>query len=391
MAPPIEIRQNSSNPSSPVLPSRNPSNAGKSESAPPPPPPSQPSAPGPTGTRKFCNVALHSLIEIVDMVIRNKQLDVLKEFIDERLLMDIPNMHESFLDVIVTLLTNEHERTVPLKQIQDKLILNIGLFFKMLVKFMYQHIQQTRMVKRSRRFSTAFTQNLTRLTELLCLRMARVNYERPVDMMTDINDPVRVASRALVNFFRDLYWLCEVGFVTQLVSIMLQHDTFAIRPEAPTQQARLRMEVIKLLSEHEAWVQLNFPNFADTNLRQLKLTKQFSERHYLVAELLRMVQFSITPLAKKSSKPSSILHGNVVPEQSESDDAEMIKLRNKTLEDFHSILLKMSLDNRFKSDQDQSRIVLLFSPFVGYATRNLRELNFEAIAGQNQFFVFSYF
>ena len=187
------------------------------------------------------------------MLIRYKQSDALIKFIDEQLNMLIPNMHESFLSVIVTLLMPEHERTVPEKQIQDKLMLNFQLFLKILVKFMYQHIQQTRIMKRSKRFSPEFTVNLTKLVELVCLRMPRVNYEKPVDQSDTSNDPVNIASVALVNFFRELYWICEVGFVTQLVSLMLQHATFALRPDCATLQARLRLDVIKLLSEHEAY------------------------------------------------------------------------------------------------------------------------------------------
>ena len=91
------------------------------------------------------------------MLIRNRQSDALKTLIDEQLSIPIPNMHECFLAVIVTLLTPEYERTVPEKQIHDKLMLNFRLFLKMLVKFMYQHIQATRIVKRNKRFSPVFT------------------------------------------------------------------------------------------------------------------------------------------------------------------------------------------------------------------------------------------
>ena len=108
-------------------------------------------------------------------------------------------------------------------------------------------------------------------------------------------------------------------------------------------------------------------------MRQLKLSKQFTERHYLVSELLRMVQFSIVPVIKKQQP------GTMETKTFENEE-EMIRLRNSCLEDFHTVLLKMSLDNRYKSDQDQSRIIMLFSPFVGFVTRNLRELNFEAIS-----------
>ena len=165
--------------------------------------------------------------------------------------------------------------------------------------------------------------------------MPRVNYEKPVDQSDTSNDPVKIASVALVNFIRELYWICEVGFVTQLVSLMLQHATFALRPDCATLQARLRLDVIKLLSEHEAWVQLNFPNFADTNTRQLKLTKQFTERHYLAAELLRMIQFALVPLAKKSN---STVIPNPTPVESNED---MIKLRNSALQDLQKSLLTL--------------------------------------------------
>ena len=76
-------------------------------------------------------------------------------------------------------------------------------------------------------------------------------------------------------------------------------------------------------------------------MRQLKLTKQFTERHYLAAELLRMMQFALVPLAKKQS---SVVIQNATPIQS---NEEMIKLRNSALEDFHAILLKMPTDNRY--------------------------------------------
>jgi hypothetical protein len=231
------------------------------------------------------------------------------------------------------------------------------------------------------------------------LRMVNVNAGLS-DRSVDDDRPssaIQNASKALIFLFRELYWLCEIGFVTNLVSIYLNHeklnfyekislqnhmsfgsttsglhDTHQNHPEFKStinvgvsehnkskilSLAHLRLEALKLLAEHEAWIPLNFPNFGDTDLRYLKLTKRFCDRHYLVSELLRLVQYSLTTGVN-----------------------ENLQFRTECLQAFRDILIKTTLDDRYKTDLEQSRISLLFSPFVGFVTRNFHQLNFNMLA-----------
>ena len=238
---------------------------------------------------------------------------------------------------MVTLLEQDIDKTMPLKQSQDKLIVNFGLFFKILIKFMHQHVQSKKIMKKSKRFSPEFRLNLEKMVNFACLRMVHVNAglnDRSVDDDRP-SSAIQNASKALIFLFRELYWLCEIGFVTNLVSIYLNHEKLNFYEKISLQNhmgfgsatsglhdsghhqnhpefksainvgvaehnkskilslAHLRLEALKLLAEHEAWIPLNFPNFGDTDLRYLKLTKRFCDRHYLVSELLRLGQFSM--------------------------------------------------------------------------------------------------
>ena len=237
---------------------------------------------------------------------------------------------------MVTLLEQDIDKTMPLKQSQDKLIVNFGLFFKILIKFMHQHVQSKKIMKKSKRFSPEFRLNLEKMVNFACLRMVNVNAGLS-DRSVDDDRPssaIQNASKALIFLFRELYWLCEIGFVTNLVSIYLNHEKLNFYEKLSLQNhmgfgsttsgihdghhqnhpefkstinvgvsehnkskvlslAHLRLEALKLLAEHEAWIPLNFPNFGDTDLRYLKLTKRFCDRHYLVSELLRLGKFSL--------------------------------------------------------------------------------------------------
>ena len=284
--------------------------------------------------KKFADCALGSLISIVDMLKGENGLNELEHYIDKKLAIPIQNIHESYLDVMVTLLEQDIDKTMPLKQSQDKLIVNFGLFFKILIKFMHQHVQSKKIMKKSKRFSPEFRVNLEKLVNYSCLRMVNVNAglgDRSVDDERP-SSAIQNASRALIYLFRELYWLCEIGFVTNLVSIYLNHEKLNFYEKISLQNhvalsgatgglhesvhhgqpghsefkqainvgvaehnkskilslAHLRLEALKLLAEHEAWIPLNFPNFGDTDLRFLKLTKRFCDRHYLASELLRL-------------------------------------------------------------------------------------------------------
>ena len=125
-----------------------------------------------------------------------------------------------------------------------------------------------------------------------------------------------IGSVALINLFRELFWICEIGFVTRLVSILLnnvnlsffeiskldlqqslraplnsssssnssspiyRNDMYEYGPDLNGLDSNglplrnpsfsdknlnlgtLRREIIILLAEHSAWIPLNFPNFA---------------------------------------------------------------------------------------------------------------------------------
>ena len=274
--------------------------------------------------KRFADCALGSLISIVDMLKGENGLKELEHYIDKKLAIPIQNIHESYLDVMVTLLEQDIDKTMPLKQSQDKLIVNFGLFFKILIKFMHQHVQSKKIMKKSKRFSPEFRLNLEKMVNYACLRMVNVNAglgDRSVDDDRP-SSAIQNASKALIYLFRELYWLCEIGFVTNLVSIYLNHEKLNFYEKISLQNhiglasgtsglhdsghqtinvgvaehnkakilslAHLRLEALKLLAEHEAWIPLNFPNFGDTDLRYLKLTTRFCDRHYLVSELLRL-------------------------------------------------------------------------------------------------------
>ena len=58
---------------------------------------------------------------------------------------------------------------------------------------------------------------------------------------------------------------------------------------------------------------------------------------------------------------------------------ENLQFRTECLQVFRDILIKTTLDDRYKTDLEQSRISLLFSPFVGFVTRNFHQLNFNML------------
>ena len=58
---------------------------------------------------------------------------------------------------------------------------------------------------------------------------------------------------------------------------------------------------------------------------------------------------------------------------------ENLQFRTECLQVFRDILIKTTLDDRYKTDLEQSRISLLFSPFVGFVTRNFHQLNFNLL------------
>lgn len=111
---------------------------------------------------------------------------------------------------------------------------------------------------------------------------------------------IRAATIALTNLFCALCWTCEIGFVCKLVSSLLNHEVLSFQNDDQT--VFLRLEIIVKLSEHEAWVPMNFPNFNDINMRPLRLTRAFCERHYFAGEMLRLVQFSLTCQIPKAAQ-----------------------------------------------------------------------------------------
>lgn len=58
---------------------------------------------------------------------------------------------------------------------------------------------------------------------------------------------------------------------------------------------------------------------------------------------------------------------------------ENLQFRTECLQVFRDILIKTTLDDRYKTDLEQSRISLLFSPFIGFVTRNFHQLNFNML------------
>ena len=84
----------------------------------------------------------------------------------------------------------------------------------------------------------------------------------------------------------------------------------------------------------------------------IRFFRSFVEKHFLAAELLRMVQFGLT-----------------------SSSAAISYCRKKSLEALLNLLTKHTLDRRYSQPKDQSRICQLYCPFVGFITRNLQNLN----------------
>lgn len=113
-------------------------------------------------------------------------------------------------------------------------------------------------------------------------------------------------------------------------------------------------------------------------MKSLKLTAAFCERHFVVGELLRLVQFSLISTHSKvaiirKKALDTFLKARVTFLKifffcSESDF--LCLTRNK-------IMTKQNLDDRYASPKDQARICQLFSPFVGFITRNFNELNID--------------
>ena len=84
---------------------------------------------------------------------------------------------------------------------------------------------------------------------------------------------IRAAALALTDFFKSIYWSLEVGFVSKLVASTINDEVFFLDANLDEQSLNLRLEILSKLSEHEAFIALNYPNFADTSLKNFKLTR----------------------------------------------------------------------------------------------------------------------
>ena len=303
-----------------------------------------------------------SLVSILSQYNQNSNLE---RYISNRLdLPQFPELHESMLNVIVVLLDQDLMKNDPKKKTQHQLLDQLDIFLAILEKLMFQHIHRAnkKLTKKSQRFSSTFLTNLEKLVKRVCHLMAQIKSaglaERCVDDVTAkateslALGTVKAASMALTKFFSTIFWICEVGFVCKLIASMLNDEVLSFHNDEQT--IFLRIEIIKKLSEHEVWVPINFPNFQDLNMKSLKLTRAFCERHYLVGELLRLVQFALTCNTPKAAQ-----------------------IRKRTLEVFISVLTKHCLDNRYGGQKEQTRIVQLFAPFIGFLTRHFHHLNID--------------
>ena len=65
--------------------------------------------------KRFRDVAMHSLVEIINILVKNGQKRVLEEYIEMKLALEIGDMHEAFLEGVVHVLEPELQRTDRLK------------------------------------------------------------------------------------------------------------------------------------------------------------------------------------------------------------------------------------------------------------------------------------
>lgn len=255
------------------------------------------------------------------------------------------NLHEELIIALVNILRSSSGDFALI----NKLLAHSWFFFRICVKSMVCHLLESNRIKmhRHERFSAEFHDYLTQFVDFFMPEIMKKYSALPKE--------TKSANQALSHFLRCLFSFMDRGFVFRLIKLYL--DKFhAAKDSLPLHS--YKFEFLAIITSYEHYIQLNLPvnfsqfiksptyeiNFLDDSM---SINDEFCRNHFLTGVLLQELRAAL---------------------------AEVSQVRTLAISVLRNLLVKHSVDERYQSKFQQTRIATLYFPFISLLLENISRI-----------------
>ncbi|XP_061518026.1 dedicator of cytokinesis protein 9 isoform X4 [Anopheles gambiae] len=219
-----------------------------------------------------------------------------------------------------------------------------GIFFEVIVKSMAQYLLSTGRIKmqRNERFPKEFCSRIEALFQVLVPYINSRHKDLPMET-EQLNQSLSVFVKRCLSFM-------DRGFVFRLIRVYM--DRWG--PGDSRILHEYKFSFLREVCSHEHYVPLNLPfmltpnNRAPDLLQQFCLSEEYCRQHFLVGILLQEVKSSLN---------------------------EVNHIRRLGLVTLKELLAKHDLDDRYQNKGQQSRLAMLYVPWLGIVLENLNRIS----------------
>ena len=357
---------------------------------------------------------LHSIKEVrkEDIAVNYVEFYFSTEFVSSPTTMI--TLHEELIRSMVTLLRHSKDEF----PVVNNLIENIEFFFQLTLKSMANHLLSSGRIKmrRNERFPKDFQEQLLSFIDLLIQLI--------VDKNKDLGVECKAANVSLAHFLTRSFGLMDRGFVFRLIKVYL--DKVHAAKDSVSLQLH-KFEFLAHVTAYEHHIPINLPfgprnqsphsnSNGSTPSKNMngKKGKGVTNTSTCIVELDEddsidsrsrssrastpssppSVKIPLTP-TKTSSKQASIeeeiflsddflrahFTAGILLQETKGALSEVHQIRGMALSVLRNLLVKHSLDDRYASRGQQSRIASLYFPFLPVILENINRIHVGSTGG----------
>ena len=308
-------------------------------------------------TTTSMDVAQHivkTIIQILDSLEDANKGNVIESYLEFVFATDLftdlsskTNLHEELIMSLVNILKSSSSDFALI----NKLLAHSWFFFRITIKSMVCHLLESNRIKmhRNERFTTEFHDYLTQFVDLFMPEIMKKFNALPKE--------TKSANQALSHFIRSLFPLMDRGFVFKLIKLYL--DKFHTAKDALSLHS-YKFEFLAIITSYEHYIPLNLPinnfnqflkspayemNFLSDN--SMIVSDEFCRNHFLTGVLLQELRAALS---------------------------EVSQVRQLAISVLRNLIVKHSIDERYQSKFQQSRIASLYFPFISLLLENISRI-----------------
>ena len=301
------------------------------------------------------------------------------------------NLHEELVRALFTLLKHSKDE-FPLI---NNLIENSCFFFQLTIKSMANHLLSSGRIKKHRaeRFPKDYQDQLMSYIEQFIQLIVEKNKE--------LNAECKTANQNLAHFINRAFSLMDRGFVFKIIKTYL--DRLHTAKDSVTLQQH-KFELLAIVTSHEHHIPLNLPLHSKSSSpptpakspsksqpvsQKIIEEEEEDEGNEMEGKCNQRCMSAEMPIVNSRSLEEETFLSDeflkmhftvgILLQETKSALSEVHQIRGMALQVLRNLLVKHSIDDRYSTDAQHSRIASLYFPFLPVILENINRIHVSGL------------